>query len=105
MDEEIAALLRRFGWTFVPGGEGEADVELRDAAGNLLAWIHHRPHYCDRGHWQVGVEAFAVHGLDGQDAFPRYFMRLETAKQELAEFMAWRVYKVRSGAASRPTTV
>ncbi len=68
-------------------------TELRDATGRLLAFIDKRPGYCDRGHWRVQVDA--VPDLDEQDAFPRYFMRLSTAKQELVEFLAWRLHKRR----------
>lgn len=57
----------------------------------LAGWITHRPHYCDRGHWQAQVE---IAGIDNSDAFPRYFMRFETAKQELEDFLKWRLWKI-----------
>ncbi len=67
--------------------------ELMDGK-TMLAWIQARPHYCDRGHWKLNVEVAC--GLDGQDAFPRYYMRLEVAKQEAEDFLMWRLHKVRA---------
>lgn len=97
MDSDVAGLMEQLGWRFEERREsGVVVTELCDADYNVLAWICRRPNYCDRGHWQVGVEKFAVRDLDGQDAFPKYFMRLETAKQELVEFMAWRLHKRRA---------
>jgi hypothetical protein len=59
----------------------------------LLAWVHERPAYCDRGHWQLNVEC--VPDLDSQDMFPRYFMRFEHAQREAVEFLEWRLFKKR----------
>ena len=67
------------------------DLHEAYVEGRLVGWIHKRPAYCDRGHWQAQVE---VLGLDGADAFPRYFMRFETAKQEMEEFLRWRLWKI-----------
>jgi hypothetical protein len=87
-------LLTKHGWQWhVESVDGYEVIELRDREERVLAWINRRPGYCDRGHWQVGVEC--VPYLDEADAFPRYFMRLEVAKQELVEFLAWRLFKSR----------
>jgi len=60
----------------------------------MLGWVQNRPHYCNRGHWQAQVEL--IESLDDQDAFPRYFMRLETAKQEMIDFVRWRWLGIRA---------
>jgi len=68
--------------------------ELVDGeTGELLGWVQNRPDYCDRGHWQAQIERS---DLDSQDAFPRYFMRLETAKQEMIDFVRWRYMGIRA---------
>lgn len=85
----------KYGWTWRERPDVRT-VELVASNGRVMAWIVERPGYCDRGHYGVGVEC--VPSLDHQDAFPRYFMRLETAKQELVEFLAWRLFKDRSDA-------
>ena len=56
------------------------------------AWVYldRRPPYCDRGRWRGHVGAGVI-GLDVADAFPRYFMDLDRARAELAEWLAWRV--------------
>lgn len=89
-DPNVEALRERHGWRWTESEHGTL-FGLVDANGQMLAWINQRPGYCDRGHWGVGVEC--VPSLDHQDAFPRYFMRLETAKQELIEFLAWRLFR------------
>jgi len=63
--------------------------------GVLFAHITKRPGYCDRGHWQANVDLPL--GLDHQDGFPRYYMQLETAKEETELFLDWRINKVRNG--------
>jgi len=67
---------------------------LKDSDGQLLAWIDQRPAYCDRGHWVGNIEVSCE--LDGQDAWPHYFMSLNRAKMEVEEFIMWRFFKVRS---------
>lgn len=67
---------------------------LKDADGQLLAWIHQRPAYCDRGHWVGSIEISC--NLNGQDAWPHYFMSLDRAKLEVEEFIMWRFFKLRS---------
>lgn len=61
-------------------------------AGRIVAWLEPRPHYCDRGHWKVGSE---LPGLDGHDAFPRYYMRRDVAVQETEAWLRWRLWKQR----------
>lgn len=68
--------------------------DLVDENGRVLAWISERPLYCDRGHYLMLVEAPC--GIDNQDGFPRYYMRLKTAKQETEDFLRWRLEKVRA---------
>jgi len=53
--------------------------------------IEKRPVYCDRGHWMAKV--FGVPNIDDGDMFPRYFMSLEAAKQEMKAWLVWRIYK------------
>lgn len=68
--------------------------ELHDTeTGEMLGWIQNRPDYCDRGHWSACIER---HDINSQDAFPRYFMRLETAKQEMMDFVRWRYMSIRA---------
>lgn len=50
-----------------------------------------RPPYCDRGHW-IG-KVFGVADIDGADAFPRYYMDEQRAKDELADWLRWRLKK------------
>jgi hypothetical protein len=50
-----------------------------------------RPAYCDRGHWYGKV--FGIE-TDHQDGFPRYFMDLERAKAEMAEWLTWRLNRM-----------
>ena len=60
----------------------------------MIAWIESRPHYCDRGHWKAMTDIPC--GIDHQDGFPRYYMRLEIAKQEIEDFLMWRLHQVRA---------
>jgi hypothetical protein len=55
----------------------------------IWAFISRRPVYCDRGHYQLNIEA--SFGLDDADRFPRYYMGLEVAKNEAIAFIQWRV--------------
>ncbi len=61
----------------------------------MLAWIQRRPAYCDRGHWQGQLEFSPGNPLNAADGLVHYYMRLETAKQELREKLLWRVCKMR----------
>jgi hypothetical protein len=71
-------------------------LELKAANGRLLAWIQERPNYCDRGHYQGQIEFSPGNPLDFADGGIHYYMRLETAKQELREKLLWRVCKIRA---------
>ena len=63
-------------------------------------WIEKRPHYCDRGHWKGNVRGplplipQPLSDLDEQDGFPRYYMDLSVAKQELRKWLYWRLYQI-----------
>ncbi len=57
--------------------------------GEAWVWIAVRPPYCDRGHYVGNVGN--VPDIDAADGFPRYFMDLERAKLELAEWLQWRL--------------
>lgn len=67
--------------------------DLRDAQNKLLAWIEARSAYCDRGHWKGAIEIGC--GLDGQDAWPNYYMSLDRGKAEIHAFLMWRLLGVR----------
>jgi hypothetical protein len=56
--------------------------------GRMVAWLQPRPHYCDRGHWQVNVD---LPYIDGADGFPRYYMDRTRAIAETEAFVAWRL--------------
>lgn len=60
-----------------------------------------RPVYCDRGHWMVMCEywrdADGINTLDRSDFFPRIYMSLDVAKDEIQRFIAWRALKVSEG--------
>jgi hypothetical protein len=74
------------------------DLHEAYVRGVMVGWIHKRPHYCDRGHWQASIEVTFANetNLDFADAFPRYFMRFSTAKQEMEDFLRWRIWKWRN---------
>lgn len=63
--------------------------------GRAHVWIEQRPPYCDRGHFIANV--MGIPTIDHQDAFPRYYMRLDVAKQEMAEWLDWRLKREREG--------
>lgn len=65
-------------------------LENLSVDGKQVAWLTKRPHYCDRGHWQVNCE---LGGIDGADRFPRYYMSYDVAKQETERFIRWRLWK------------
>lgn len=100
MTDVTQTLCDALGWRWHINTHQPVQVhELLDARAHVLAWLQRRPGYCDRGHWAAGVEC--VPSIDEADAFPRYFMRLETGKRELVEFLAWRLHKI---AAETPPT-
>ena len=59
---------------------------------HMVAWLERRPHYCDRGHWQINSD---LPGLDSHDSFPRYYMSYEIAKAETEAWLEWRLWKIR----------
>ena len=67
---------------------------LDDGNGYVLAWVSQRTHYCDRGHYFAMIEVPCE--LDAQDMFPRYYMRFETAKDEIQTFLLWRLFRERA---------
>lgn len=66
--------------------------------GRMAAYMTPRPHYCDRGHWQVNVD---VPDLNEADFFPRYYMNRAVAVAETEAFIAWRLFKARIDVDSR----
>jgi hypothetical protein len=64
------------------------EIDGRDC----FIWIEKRPPYCDRGNFLAHVALKADGdwlglGLDEQDGWPRYYMREETAKQEIEDWL------------------
>lgn len=59
--------------------------------GGAVVWIAPRPVYCDRGHYIAHVEGIA--SIDAADCFPRYYMSLERGKEELEEWLDWRLQR------------
>lgn len=56
------------------------------------AFLQKRPYYCDRGHWSFNVDG--IPDMDGADSFPRYYMDLEAAMCEVADFLNWRLFQL-----------
>ena len=58
--------------------------------------IFPRPHYCDRGKWEVWAvcPGFPTNPnpVDAADGFPRYYFKLDRAKAEMEDFMDERKY-------------
>lgn len=79
-------------WWWVPIDRGwhlhYSDGDLPFDESSLVAHLQPRPHYCDRGRWIAQQLAFDV---DRGDGFPRYYMDLHRAKEELQEWCAWRL--------------
>lgn len=79
------------------------EIEYIHASGKRVGWISPRPHYCDRGRWQVDIQYFERYGnidipqIDGADRFPRYYMSQSVAKSETEAFIRWRLWKERIG--------
>jgi hypothetical protein len=72
-------------------GEYDCDLCVLDDKA-VVAWIEPRPHYCDRGHWQVKCTLATI---DYQDGFPRYYMSKKVAMFETERFLKWRLWKLR----------
>ena len=79
-------------WTEVEDNPGRWEFLLGDV---LLCWVTPRPHFCDRGHYQGGIEFSPGNPFDFADGMPCYYMRLDVARQDIVEKMMWRVCKVR----------
>lgn len=54
-------------------------------------YLTKRPSYCDRGHYQLGVDG--ILDIDGADMFPRYYMSLGRAVEEAESWLRWRLSK------------
>lgn len=52
-------------------------------------WIEPRPSYCDRGRYHANYQGSFY--IDHGDGFPRYYMDLEVAKQEMK---AWLLHRI-----------
>jgi len=66
--------------------------DLMDGDGNMLCYITTRPVYCDRGHY---LGQMNTGELDHQDMWPNYYMSLIRAKNEMEDFLKWRLCKIR----------
>lgn len=66
--------------------------DLLNTDGNMVAYITPRPHYCDRGHYLGNIE---LPGLDAGDNWPNYYTQLTRAKDEIMDFVLWRVHQIR----------
>lgn len=64
------------------------DKDGRDAK----CYLSKRPHYCDRGHLMLQVDAYF--DLDFADSFPRYFFSFDEADKHTRRFLRWRIWKV-----------
>lgn len=65
-------------------------VQVNGKPGEWLVWLTQRPHYCDRGRWSVGVDGIGCDSPDAQEGFNRYFFDLDTAKDEMREWIKMR---------------
>lgn len=69
------------------------DVPVRDFENKPGTWriiAYPRPHYCDRGKWQVMVEdapGSGVSPLDDAEFFPRFYFKLENMKSEIQQWV------------------
>lgn len=68
------------------------NYQFTTSQGDVHAFIQTRPHYCDRGHYVLNINAHFLN-LDIADMFPRYYMDLNVAKEECVKFLYWRIYK------------
>ena len=76
-------------------GAGCLNLYVNDKEGQTVyAWLTRRPHYCDRGHIQLNIDAML--GLDSADSFPRYFFSFEEADRHTRAFLKWRLWKERT---------
>jgi hypothetical protein len=75
-------------WTELPDYPGCLCI----AGLECTIWLQKRPGWCDRGRWSATLDAWGRIGvtIDHQDAWPRYYMNLTTAKFELFEWIMHR---------------
>jgi len=92
-EEWLADNIERAEWHKDPSYGGLHELYIDDT---LLAWINDRPPYCDRGHYQAGIEFSPGNPFDAADGMPCYYMNLQVAKQEIKDKLMWRVCKVRA---------
>jgi hypothetical protein len=57
-----------------------------------MAFISLQPGYSNRGHFMGMVE---IGGIDSDDGWPNYYMRLDRAQDEILAFLEWRLGKIR----------
>jgi len=74
------------GWHWkLNDGEDSHCLELYDADGEMLAFIHSRPPYCDAGHYSLMIL---------QRSELRHYMDLEVAMWEAVELLVWHMHQV-----------
>ena len=63
----------------------ETEIQAKDhlGEGGYQISIIPRPFYWDRGKWLVQLRSKIVYGVDDCDLFPRYYFKLENAKEEM----------------------
>ena len=80
---------------------GVLNLYCHTSEGKLVhSFISPRPHYCDRGHFQLLIDGPL--GLDEQDSFPRFFFNLDEAKAHTKNFLKWRLWKYSKGLRDYP---
>lgn len=84
-------------WHNKPWGvEGWVFFTADNCSGEYRLTAQRRPTYCDRGDWQMLVDARVTEGygatpIDNQDGFPRYFFGDTAAvKDQFAQWVAKR---------------
>lgn len=80
----------KLAWTFDEQNKTwETEVLAKDHSGKgkYLISLLPRPSYCDRGRWQLLIREIGVCSLDTQEEMNRYYFRLETAKQEIEDWV------------------
>ncbi len=81
------------GWSIEPGFANLIktvpilDHDKKNEGGKYIIRIAARPPYCDRGDWQLFVDAEGASRLDGADGFPRYFFG--TAEEAQKQMDTW----------------
>lgn len=86
--------LDRLEWTVNPHHR-MLELKFKSATGSdCSVYLSQRQGYCDRGHFQVNIN-MPGYFIDYADGFPRYYMSLQRAKEEVIDFLKWRMFKVR----------